>query len=152
MLRETFAPGALLHHGQGKWYPGEQLPRWALGCYWRKDGAPVWMDDSLIADESVNYGHTENEAYRFGLALSAALGVDPKWLKAAYEDAFYYLWKEKRLPVNVDPLKSNLKDPFERERLARARARHAENELPQPHVLFVFGFTNLNPEPWRPST
>ncbi|MBL9131399.1 MAG: transglutaminase family protein, partial [Verrucomicrobiaceae bacterium] len=118
-LRDKFGPGGLLHFGQGKWYPGEQLPRWALGCYWRKDGEPMWRDDSLIADESKSYGHDENVAYRFGLALSAALGVDPKWLKAGYEDAFYYLWKEKRLPVNVDPLKSNLKDEYERERLAR---------------------------------
>ena len=118
-LRKQFGPGGLLHFGQGKWYPGEQLPRWALGCYWRKDGLPMWRDDSLIGDESKNYGHSENEAYRFGMALSAALGVDPKWLKPSYEDAFYYLWKEKRLPVNVDPLKSNLKDEYERKRLAR---------------------------------
>ncbi|HRK14955.1 MAG TPA: transglutaminase family protein [Prosthecobacter sp.] len=118
-LRARFAPGALLHYGTGKWYPGEPLPRWALGCYWRKDGVPVWKDDSLIADESKNLGHNEADARAFGLALASALQVDTRWLKEAYEDVYYYLWREKRLPVNVDPLQSNLKDELERARLAR---------------------------------
>lgn len=118
-LRHQFGPGGLLHYGIGKWYPGEPLPRWALGCYWRKDGVPVWKDDNLIADEARHYGHDEKLARAFGLALAAALDVNPRWLKPGYEDVFYYLWKEKRLPVNVDVLKSNLKDPDERKRLTR---------------------------------
>ncbi len=118
-LRGHFAPGGLLFYGQGKWYPGEQLPRWALSCFWRKDGEPIWEDGSLIADESKDYGYTEAEAKKFGNSLALSLGADPNWLIPAYEDAYYYMWRERRLPVNVDPLKSNLKDKLERDRLAR---------------------------------
>lgn len=118
-LREKFAPGGLLFYGQGKWYPGEMLPRWSLGCYWRKDGQPIWEDESLIADESRDYGFGAADAQRFGSSLAEALGADAKWLLPAHEDALYYLWREKRLPSNVDPLKSNLKDKLERDRLTR---------------------------------
>ena len=118
-LRSGFAPGGLLFYGQGKWYPGEMLPRWSLACYWRKDGHPIWEDVSLIADESVDYHYDATHAERFGKALAEALGAEPKWLIPAYEDVFYYLWRERRLPTNVNALKSNLKDKLERDRFAR---------------------------------
>ena len=118
-LRKKFAPGSLLHYGQGKWYPGEQLPRWALAAYWRKDGVPIWKDDSLIADEAKDYGHGAKEAKELLTRISRVVGADPKFLLPAYEDAFYYTWKERRLPSNVTPDKSNLKDKLERERIAK---------------------------------
>jgi uncharacterized protein (DUF2126 family) len=118
-LKERYAPAGLAHFGQGKWYPGEQLPRWSLNCYWRKDGEPIWVNPALIADEKKDYGLDEAAAQRFLTRVAAELGFDPKYVFPAYEDAFYYLWRERRLPVNVDPFESQLKDPLERERLAK---------------------------------
>jgi uncharacterized protein (DUF2126 family)/transglutaminase-like putative cysteine protease len=118
-LRRQFAPGSLLHYGQGKWYPGEPLPRWALAAYWRKDGVPIWKDDALIADEATDYGHGPREARELLSRIASLVGGDPKHLIPAYEDAFYYTWKERRFPTNVSPENSNLKDKLERERIAR---------------------------------
>ena len=109
----------MLHHGQGKWYPGEQLPRWALSCFFRKDGVPVWNEPKLFAQESAPPGHKIEQAEIFVKRLIEVLGLKKHGLMPAYEDAFYYLWRERRLPANVDPLKSNLADPIERARIAR---------------------------------
>ncbi len=118
-LKQKFTKGGLLHYGQGKWYPGESLPRWALACYWRKDGEPIWRDDSLFAAPNHSYGHGEREAIEFVAELTRVLGVKSKYIIPAYEDAWYYMWRERRLPVNVDPLKSRLEDEEERKRLSR---------------------------------
>ena len=120
-LKEQFAKTGLVHLGQGKWYPGESLPRWALGCYWRKDGQVIWQDDSLFADEAVNYGHTEKQAAWFIHQLAHLLEVKARHILPAYEDAWYYAWRERRLPGNVDPLESRLEDQEERARLASRR-------------------------------
>ena len=118
-LKEKYAPTGLAHFGQGKWYPGEPLPRWSLNCFWRRDGAPVWEDPALLADEKVNYGATEDSAHRFLTGVAQRLGLAPRFVFAAYEDAFYYMWKERRLPSNVDPFDSRLEDAGERARLAQ---------------------------------
>jgi uncharacterized protein (DUF2126 family)/transglutaminase-like putative cysteine protease len=118
-LRDRFAPGALLHFGQGKWYPGESLPRWALTCSWRKDDIPIWNDPKLIAEDSGNYGYGAEDALVFMSHLAKKLDVDGTHALPAYEDAWYYLWRERRLPVNVDPLDNRLEDEEERRRLSR---------------------------------
>ena len=103
-LRQSFAPGGLLHFGQGKWYPGEPLPRWALGCFWRSDGEPLWRNDTLLADETRDYGFGAAHAQRFGAHLAEHLGVDPAGLMPAYEDWLYYLWREAREPPNLNSI------------------------------------------------
>nr|WP_313402451.1 transglutaminase family protein [Pseudomonas sp.] len=118
-LRDHYAPSALVHFGQGKWYPGEQLPRWSLNCFWRRDGEPLWHEPKLLADEKRGYGATAATAERFLAALAERLGVDGGNVFPAYEDWFYYLWRERKLPDNVTPDDARLSDPLERERLRK---------------------------------
>jgi uncharacterized protein (DUF2126 family)/transglutaminase-like putative cysteine protease len=118
-LRSRYGAGGFLHFGQGKWYPGEQLPRWALSVFWRADGQPCWNDPALFADEREPQHYTTADAQRFITALTRRLQLDPKFIQAGHEDVFYYLWRERRLPVNVDPFDSRLDDELERARLRR---------------------------------
>lgn len=118
-MREHYAPQGLVHFGQGKWYPGEQLPRWSLNCFWRKDGEPVWRDAALVADEGLHYGADERLAARFLATLAGHLGLSGEHVFPAFEDWLYYLWRERRLPDNVTPEDARLADPLERERLRR---------------------------------
>ncbi len=126
-LIARWCPGAMLHHAVGKHYPGEQLPRWALGAHWRRDGQPIWNDPSLLAsDDDRDMGNrggaggaTAEDARYFAQSLAEHLGVDPDLIIPAYEDVHYYLWREKKLPANVLAEDAKLRDPLERARLAR---------------------------------
>ncbi|WP_298924898.1 DUF2126 domain-containing protein [uncultured Ramlibacter sp.] len=118
-LRAEYGDGGFLHFGQGKWYPGEQLPRWALNIYWRADGQPVWRNPALFADERKPSQYTQADAGRFIRALAGRLNLSDKFIRPGYEDVFYYLWRERKLPVNVDPFDSRLDDEMERMRLRR---------------------------------
>jgi uncharacterized protein (DUF2126 family) len=151
-LRDRFAPGALLHFGQGKWYPGEPLPRWALSCYWRKDGIPIWEDQSLFAGETPAGKYNANDARRYLEALTRRLEVDSSFIMAAYEDTFYYLWRERRLPVNVDPRDSKIEDPIERTRVARIFEQELDKTigfvLPLRRVAVKSGTPRWTSQPW----
>ncbi|MDB5868188.1 MAG: transglutaminase, N-terminal domain protein, partial [Polaromonas sp.] len=118
-LKNHFAPGGMLHYGQGKWYPGEPLPRWALNIYWRIDGQPMWLDATLFSDENKPDGYGCEEAERFSAQLVKLLGLPANSQIPAYEDVMLQAQIEQRLPANLDPLKSDLKSPEQRRRLAR---------------------------------
>lgn len=122
-LKKEWAPGGFLHYGQGKWYPGESLPRWALGCYWRKDGEPIWKNEKWMADFAVDYGFGITEARTFIDTLADTLKVNKKYIRESFEDTLHYLLKERNLPVNVDPTDPKIDNPEERKRMVSAFER-----------------------------
>lgn len=146
-LRDRFAPGGLLHYGQGKWYPGEPLPRWAFALYWRGDGLPLWRDPALIAVEAADTGAGVDEAQRFAAALAERLGVDPTHAQPAFEDTAHYLLAEHLLPENVDPSDNRLDNPQDRARLARVFDRGLGQ--PRGYVLPIQRWQARDGGGWR---
>lgn len=128
-LRAEYGEGGFLHFGQGKWYPGEQLPRWALSICWRADGQPAWNNPKLFADERQPQHYTSEDARRFIHHLTAKLGLEDGFIQPGYEDTWYYLWRERRLPVNVDPFDARLDDELERARLRRVFAQKLDSVI-----------------------
>ncbi|MEY4726244.1 MAG: hypothetical protein RLZ36_871, partial [Pseudomonadota bacterium] len=128
-LRAQYGEGGFLHFGQGKWYPGEQLPRWALGIYWRTDGQPCWHNPTLFADERDPSHYTSDDAQRFIAKLAEKLQVVDDFITPGFEDTWYYLWRERRLPVNVDPFDAKLDDELERVRLRRVFSQGLEHTV-----------------------
>lgn len=118
-LRDRFAPGALLHYGQGKWYPGESLPRWAYSCLWRKDGEPIWSHPELLADVSEKGTASADDAGKFLTNFASRLGVEDEWVRPAFEDIWETIEREQQVPVDVDPSKFDLNASEDRRRLAR---------------------------------
>ena len=134
-LRDRFAPGGFLHYGQGKWYPGESLPRWTFSLYWRTDGEPVWSDPSLIAREKSEAKVGPAQAQALLATIAGELGIDRAMVSEAYEDPGEWLLKEGKLPDNLDPSNSRLEDPEERSRMARVFERGLTS--PSGYVLPV---------------
>jgi uncharacterized protein (DUF2126 family) len=118
-LRNHFAPMGLLHYGQGKWYPGEEVPRWALGLFWRKDGEALWTKPELLARIDQDYGHTVKNAEKFAVKLAGLLSLPKDYVQPAFEDALHYLLQEQKVPKNIDILAAKISDDLGRRRLAR---------------------------------
>ncbi|HEY1736428.1 MAG TPA: transglutaminase family protein, partial [Methylovirgula sp.] len=122
-LQKRFAPGGFLHYGQGKWYPGESLPRWAFALYWRRDGKPIWTNLDLIARASPDAATNPEMAGIFAREFAERLGINASHVIPAFEDPIHWMMKEADLPVGVDPLDSKIDNPEERARMVRVFER-----------------------------
>lgn len=158
LLREKFAPGSLLHHGQGKWYPGESLPRWGFSIYWRNDGVPIWRDPSLIAGEKPPRTEQDDDltpagpdaamAERFLQETAKTLGVTDSFVQPVFEDAIEWIVKEAELPANTSPTDPALEDPEVRERFMRTFQRGLTK--PVGYVLPVQRWqSEMQPTRWQ---
>ena len=123
-LRRRFAPGGLMHYGQGKWYPGEPLPRWAFSLYWRRDGVPIWRDESLIARETADHKPTAGDSQHLAEGIAARLGITADYVQPAYEDPADRMLKQGLIPENIDPNDPKIDDPRERARILSLFGSH----------------------------
>jgi uncharacterized protein (DUF2126 family) len=84
-IRAKLPSGALLQLGQGKWYPGEPLPRWAFHCISRADKIPVWENAALIASDRSEFELVTADALSFIEALTRRLEVRSENILTAYD-------------------------------------------------------------------
>ncbi|PJZ68974.1 IMP dehydrogenase [Leptospira perolatii] len=121
-LRSKICPGSIVQETQGKWYPGEPLPRWSLGVYWRKDGESISDPDHLESESRDLYNPEDfHSVEALGESICGVLGISTRYLVPLYEDGFYYLWQEGKLPEqkNLEKVseKDNSFDALERKKL-----------------------------------
>ena len=109
-LKTCWAPQGLVHRGQGRWYPGEPLPRWQIALYWRTDGQPLWTHDALLADPWSSEPAAEpvdpDMAHKMLAEIAGGLGLPLSQVRPAYEDPLSQLAGKVRLPGG-DPVESS---------------------------------------------
>ena len=117
-LKEKLAPQGLIHNGQGKWYPGEPIPRWQNVLYWRKDGQALWKNTLLLARPDEKGSLTIDSGESFAQQLAQSLGLNSDCVIPAYEDFYYFLWEQSKVPTNADPSNPLKGGSLERVKLA----------------------------------
>jgi uncharacterized protein (DUF2126 family)/transglutaminase-like putative cysteine protease len=140
-LAERFAPGGLIQFGQGKWYPGEPLPRWQISILWRADQEPLWLAPELLADPWAPGDSGAEDARALLLEIANRLGIDVEYCLPAYEDPLDRLAAEALLPdgppppYDVDPTDPALAEPDARAQIVAAL--DAERGEPTGWTVFV---------------
>ncbi len=146
-LAARFGAGALVQHSQGKWYPGEPLPRWEKRVSWRKDGVPIWSDNSLLAKPEASCGYDNDAADRFAALVAEELGIESSYVVPLFEDPIFGIWEESQLPVDfVEPTDEEL----DNEETRREFARNIE-DLAQPAGYLIPLDRPTNSETWLTS-
>jgi uncharacterized protein (DUF2126 family)/transglutaminase-like putative cysteine protease len=117
-----YCKGGIILRSQGKWYPGEPLPRWSLDAFWRRDGKPLWQDITLLGFGENQSGrwYEEKDALAFTTALTQKLDLPPDCIHPGYEDPAHYLLAESKLPPEFKKeITGNSFNEIERRRLLR---------------------------------
>lgn len=105
-LGEHYGHGGLVQRSQGKWYPGEQLPRWQIALIWRRDASPLWHNSTLLADpwdDGQRMVDAEAKASALAAAVTEELGLPISQCLATYEDPMAALTAELLRPDGPPP-------------------------------------------------
>lgn len=103
-LKAAWAPTGLIQRGQGRWYPGEPLPRWQIALLWRADGRPLWTDEALLADPwtpGATSPADDGAARQLLAGIADGLGLPPTQVRPAYEDPLHRLAIKVRQPEGL---------------------------------------------------
>ncbi|MEM7699093.1 MAG: transglutaminase family protein [Verrucomicrobiota bacterium] len=135
-LYDAYAPKGLIWFGEGKWYPGEPVPRWAYGVFWRKDGEPMWQAREQLANPALPGDSTIDDAARLSHRIGEALGLDREAVLPAMEDIEYYRWEISKLPSAEEVGEASAEASLERRTLAALEQRGLD--VPTGYVIPTF--------------
>jgi len=128
-LKDVFTTGGLTHFGSGKWYPGEPIPRWQYSLFWRKDGIKLWNNEKLISNIENKEIYTIKDAHKIINKLTEILGINTTNIIPAYEDPFFHIWEEHKIPGDIDPKRFNLKDELQRRTISEILTKGLNEEV-----------------------